>query len=227
MAGRKLKQIILEILETEDLDQGIKKILFYPYGRSIGPLISLFCSKEPLIKWKAVTVIGVVAGKIADADIEYARVIMRRLMWTLNDESGGIGWGVPEAMGEIMALSDVLAREYHKILISYISPGANFLEVPALQKGVLWGLTRLASERPEYLDGAVEFLPKFFDSEDPSLRGLSAFATLKIDPKSSDRIPESLYQDASEIDFYQDGEINLYLLKDFLKLAVSSPVNVQ
>ena len=44
-----------------------------------------------------------VVSRLADSDMEAARVIMRRLMWNLNDESGGIGWGSPEAMGEILA----------------------------------------------------------------------------------------------------------------------------
>jgi len=40
---------------------------------------------------------------------------MRRLMWNLNDESGGIGWGNPEAMGEILACHEALANEYAPI----------------------------------------------------------------------------------------------------------------
>ena len=31
-------------------------------------------------------------------------------MWTLNDESGGIGWGSPEVMGEILAAHKGLAE---------------------------------------------------------------------------------------------------------------------
>ena len=60
---------------------------------------------------------GEVVSKIAENDLEFARIIMRRPMLNLNDESGGIGWGAPEAMGEIMARSEKLAEEYHKILI--------------------------------------------------------------------------------------------------------------
>lgn len=220
MSGRKLKRTIHEILEEETLDEGVKKILFFPYGLTIGPLISFFCSKNALIKWKAVSMIGVVVAKIAENDPEYARVIMRRLMWSLNDESGGIGWGVPEAMGEIMALSDFLARDYHKILVSYISPGANFLEVPALQKGVLWGIARLAFERAHYLSSVLEFLPKFFDSDDLSLRAFSALAMLKIDPLAREEIPLSIKKDLSQIEYYQDGKLSLYSVKDLLELAI-------
>jgi hypothetical protein len=169
------------------------------------------------VKWKAVSVLGSVTAKIAETDPDYARVIMRRLMWSLNDESGGIGWGVPEAMGEIMALSDLLAGEYQKILVSYISPGANFIEVPALQKGALWGIGRLASTRPHYLNYAIPALPKFFDSEDPAIRGLSAFALLAIDPSMRATIPLNLINDPSPIEYYLDGVITTCPIKSLLE----------
>lgn len=217
MSGRKLKQTIREILETETLHEGVKRVLFFPYSATVGPLISFFCSKDPLVKWKAVSVLGSVTAKIAETDPDYARVIMRRLMWSLNDESGGIGWGVPEAMGEIMALSDLLAGEYQKILVSYISPGANFIEVPALQKGALWGIGRLASTRPHYLNYAIPALPKFFDSEDPAIRGLSAFALLAIDPSMRATIPLNLINDPSPIEYYLDGVITTCPIKSLLE----------
>ena len=75
---------------------------------------------------------------------------MRRLMWNLNDESGGIGWRArPEAMGEIVARSERLADEYGHILISYLDPDGNYLEHPLLQRGLLWGIGRFAHARPE------------------------------------------------------------------------------
>jgi hypothetical protein len=217
VSGRKLKQTIREILETETLHEGVKRVLFFPYSATVGPLISFFCSKDPLVKWKAVSVLGSVTAKIAETDPDYARVIMRRLMWSLNDESGGIGWGVPEAMGEIMALSDLLAGEYQKILVSYISPGANFIEVPALQKGALWGIGRLASTRPHYLNYAIPALPKFFDSEDPAIRGLSAFALLAIDASMRATIPLNLINDPSPIEYYLDGVITTCPIKSLLE----------
>ena len=90
---------------------------------------------DELVKWRAVTAIGSIVTLLAKKDIEAARVIMRRLMWSLNDESGGIGWGAPEAMSEIMAQSNKIAEEYNSILISYLNEQGNFLEYEPLQKG--------------------------------------------------------------------------------------------
>jgi len=67
--------------------------------------------------------------------MESARVIMRRLMWSLNDESGGIGWGAPEAMGEIMARHEQLTKEYSAILGSYIREDGKFSRTPRASAG--------------------------------------------------------------------------------------------
>ena len=74
---------------------------------------------------------------------------MRRLMLSVTEESGGIGWNTPEAMGEIMARSENLAHEYHKMLISYTEGGGNELDFEGLQKSVIAGLKRLGKVRPE------------------------------------------------------------------------------
>ena len=81
-------------------------------------LFSFLCHHDQKIKWRAVTAMGMVISNLAEKEMESARVIMRRLMWSLNDESGGIGWGAPEAMAEIIACHQGLAEEYTHILIS-------------------------------------------------------------------------------------------------------------
>jgi hypothetical protein len=141
----------------------------------INPLFSCLCSTEPQIKWRAVTALGAVVANLAQDDMESARVVMRRLIWNLNDESGGIGWGVPETMGEVMARHEGLAREYVNILVSYIREDGNFLEYEPLQQGVLWGLGRLAQTSPELLQDAGAHLHPFLSSEDATLRGLAAW----------------------------------------------------
>lgn len=118
---------------------------------------------------------GRVVATEARINIESARVIMRRLMWMLNDESGGIGWGAVEAMGAILARHDRLAAEYGDILISYVQPACNFLEHPVLQRGLLWALGHLAAARPETVRCVAPDLVCFLQSEDPYHRGYAAW----------------------------------------------------
>jgi hypothetical protein len=108
--------------------------------------------------------------------MEAARVMIRRLMWNLNDESGGIGWGSPEAMGEILARHHGLAREYAHILISYIREDGNYLENEVLQAGVLWAIGRVGEVHPDLLRDAVPHLLRHLNSPDATHRVLAARA---------------------------------------------------
>ncbi|MFO7972416.1 MAG: HEAT repeat domain-containing protein, partial [Desulfobacterales bacterium] len=98
-----------------------------------------------------------------------------------NDESGGIGWGSPEAMGEIMARHLGLAEEYAFLLLSYVNEQGNYIEHPILQRGVLWGLGRLAHSRPELVPLAAPFLLPFMRSQDPIHRGLAVWTAGALD----------------------------------------------
>ena len=159
-----------QLLRTEDIQAALAEIRQIPGRQAVNPLFSFFYSTDEMLRWRAITAMGVVVGQLADSHMESARVIMRRLMWNLNDESGGIGWGSPEAMGEITAVHPMLAMEFHRILISYVDPSGNYLEHPGLQRGAVWGMGRLAHARPDLAQPAAGLLPAFFNASDPYLR---------------------------------------------------------
>ena len=144
---RKIKKKVFNLLSQEDFAEALKEINRLPARKVINPLISFLCSIDEKIERRAAVAIGAVTAKLANHDIESARVIMRRLTWSLNDESGGIGWGAPEAMAEIMAGNKRLDNEYRKILISYSEPGKNYLDTEGLQKSVRRGLKRLVCKK--------------------------------------------------------------------------------
>jgi hypothetical protein len=149
---------VLELLEQNDFEADIQKIHKYDERKLVNALFSFLCSTDKKVKENAVNAMGEIVSKIAESDLESARIIMRRLMLNLNDESGGIGWGAPEAMGEIMARSKKLAEEYHKILISYTLGGGNELDFEELQKDVIAGLKRLSVVRPELVEEVKHLL---------------------------------------------------------------------
>ena len=154
---KKFKREVLELLEKNDFENNIQKIHKYDQKKLVNALFPFLCSTDRKIKENAIKAMGEAVSKIAKVDLESARIIMRRLMLNLNDESGGIGWGAPEAMGEIMARSENLAKEYYKILISYTSGGGNYLDFDELQKDVIAGLKRLSRVHPDLVK-EVEYL---------------------------------------------------------------------
>lgn len=149
---RKLKRKMFELLSMPDEARAMEQILLMVPGRAVNALFTYIQNTTESVKWRAVRAMGRVVSAMATEKPEKARIIMRRLMWSLNDESGGIGWGAPEAMGEIMARNKTLAREYRNILLSYVNPQGNYLEYDPLRKGADWAIARVKKVYPDFLD---------------------------------------------------------------------------
>lgn len=174
-----------------------------------------------LRKWQAVAEIGARAAKLAEKDMEHARNIVRRLMWMLNDESGGAGWGAPEAMGETLARSGALAAEYAHILTSFIKKDGNYIENKALQRGVLWGIGRLAQVEPKLVKDAGQHLAPFLKSDDASLRGLAAWIAGLIREKSVRSYLEDLADDDSEFTLFLEKNLTSLRVGDMARRALT------
>jgi hypothetical protein len=207
LGGRKLKKRVAEFLQTEDFAKGLYEISRLPPRQVVNPLFSLLCSIDEQVKWRAVTAMGKVTSNLAASDLESARVIMRRFIWQLNDESGGIGWGCPESMAEAMVQNENLAEEFWCLLISYIQPEGNYLEHPILQRGVLWGVGRLAHSRPQYARQAAAHLLAYMESTDPILRGLTVWAAGPIAGKELIPRLKKLICDQGQLTVYRGGHI--------------------
>jgi hypothetical protein len=201
---RDLKGKLRDLLRSDNFDQRLNELCKLRARQVINPLFSFLCSIDELIKWRAVTAMCAVVANLADEDMESARVIMRRLMWQLNDESGGIGWGCPETMGEIMACHEGLAKEYAHILISYTRPEGNYLEHEGLQRGLLWGIGRLSQVRPELVKDAAQHLIAYLKSPDATVRGLAAWIMGLLEVKEARLYLEQLTDDKAEIQIYID-----------------------
>jgi len=207
MGGRQLKKKVFELLSNKDFEKDILKISGFSARAVVNPLFSFFYNSDEIIKWRAVIAMGAVVSNLADHDMESARVVMRRFIWNLNDESGGIGWGSPEAMGEILARHEGLAKEYHKILLSYIMPDGNYIEHEILQRGVLWGIGRLAHARPHLVKDVAHLLCPYMESPDPALRGLAAWTAGLFDCETTNRLLKNLENDQATLTFYLDGKL--------------------
>jgi hypothetical protein len=205
---RALTVRIRNLLKSPDFEDALRNFDVEP-KTAISPLLSCLYETDELMRGRAIRAIGHTVSMMAGSHPESARNIMRRLIWSLNDESGGIGWGAPEAMGEIMAENEMLAHEYHRILISYIDEDGNPLENELLERGVLWGIGRLARSRPELVRTAVGPVLKQLISKDPVKRGLALWALLAFnpDPELVGPLAVPLLEDESNMGVYEDGRI--------------------
>jgi HEAT repeat protein len=221
LKGRDIKRKVLDLLKAEDFGEALELLCKLPARRTINPLFILFCSTDSETRWRAITAAGVVVANLAEKDMESARVIMRRMIWNLNDESGGIGWGMPEAMGEAMARHEGLASEYVSILVSYAREDGNFLELESLQSGVLWGLGRLAQDRPDLLQDLVPHLRQHLSSKNPSLRGLAVWVIGLLGAEQTYNSLAPLMEDEEELSLYVNGMQRICRVSDLAREAMA------
>jgi len=223
---RDLKTKVLSLLKTSDIDQALSELSHFSPRRVINPLFSLFCSQDEGIRWKAITAMGFIVSTIASKDMESARIVMRRLMWSLNDESGGIGWGAPEAMGEIMACHEGLANEFVHILVSYIREDGNFIEYELLQRGVLWGIGRLAQVMPDILRqrNIEHMLLLHLTSSDPIIRALAVWTIGLIGIEESRPRVQTLLTDNTKVQIYFNRNL---VIRTIAKIAEEALAQVE
>lgn len=211
------------MLRRKELVDALTPIVHMRPRQVINPLFGLLYHGDALVRWRAVSAMGAVTAQLAGDHMESARVIMRRLMWNLNDESGGIGWGAPEAMGEIMARSKPLAREYNHILCAYLNPEGNFLEHQGLQSGVLWGVGRLAQVHPELAADTIPFLLPFLAASTAFLRGLAAWAAGWLRQPDFNQPLYALCNDPASIELYlPEGRLVTRTIAQLATEALSS-----
>ena len=144
----------------------------------VGPLFS-FLLKEPLLMYRAAVALGQTVALLAQSQPEAGRNVVRRFMWHMNEESGNIGWGIPEAFGETLAASPLLAREFHRVLISYIidlGRDDNFCDHAPLRRSCFWAIGRLLQARPDLGEAARRWLRQGLEDEDILCRGMAAWA---------------------------------------------------
>ena len=180
--GRQTKKKVNQILSNSQGSEALSLLELIPEEQLVGPLFSHFYAMDELIKFRSIIAMGELALRLSLKQMEKARILMRRIMWNLNDESGGIGWGSPEAMGQILYKSPALAMEFKSILFSYLDHRGNFIEHELLQRGVLWGIGTYLQASPRDLDDTTEgLIVAHLHSLDPIKRGYALRALINAD----------------------------------------------
>jgi hypothetical protein len=159
--------------------------------------------RDDLIRWRAIEALGKVAGEKAKDDPHGVRDWIRRLLWSMNDESGATGWHAPEVIGEILANVPALIPEYGGLLAHY------FREEP-FERGSCWAAARAATVDPSPFEKIREELAASLKSPDPVMRTWAFVALNAMGHALSDsRAVQGLEQETTLLTTYdhETGEI--------------------
>lgn len=132
-------------------------------------LQALLFDEDPIVRWRAVEASGRVAAVLARRGLEPAREAIRRAIWLMNDESGGLLWTGPEVIGAVLGNVPALRAEFTEIL-------ASFLEEEPFRAGTRWGLWRVAAVEPRAVATSAAALAASLADPDAEVRGLAALA---------------------------------------------------
>ena len=159
-------------------------------------LVSLLYDPDELVRWRAVSALGRLAG----AHPELARPLVTRLYWSLNDESGGIGWMSAPALGEI-------GRRAPQLLSQCVRPLVRYLDEPFLLPGALWAIGRLAPAYPAETQEVVPEVALCCASTDPSVRAQAAHALGQVGDGRARSALVELGQDERPVRLYEGGQL--------------------
>ena len=212
--------MVRKALRTEPWPAGLSTLDREPPRTLIGPLFACLLDPDRLTALRAASAFGVVVSRLFDADPAAARQVLRDFMWRLNDESGNVAWGIPEAFGEILAAQETLAMEFHRVLAAYIherdcETGDTFLDLCPLRRGAYWALGRLAHARPKLVLPALPGLVAALGEDDPESRGFAAWALGPLLPLAGEHAGDAraglakIASDNSPFELYEDGVLTL------------------
>lgn len=130
-----------ELLRREDWD-GLVRLARRRAGGVLRFLTGKLYSTDEQEKMRAVRGFGAVVADREAVDHRRAEDLLRRFLWALNDESGAVPYGVPEALGEILARRREFLDGFLPVLCSMITH-EEMIQTGPIERGVLWALGRI------------------------------------------------------------------------------------
>ncbi|MEW5923033.1 MAG: DVU0298 family protein [Candidatus Zixiibacteriota bacterium] len=175
-------------------------------------LVSMLFDAEKVICYRAAELLGKAAAIEAHRNPENVKELLRRLLWSMNDESGNICWYAPEAIGEILYNVPDLCREFCPLLASFLS------EEP-FEKGTRLAIARIACIKREIFHDVVGRLVESLQSKNPQIRGASLLALVSVDPRIAADMALSLENDNDffEVYEYETGNLGKIRISDFAR----------
>jgi hypothetical protein len=162
-------------LAREDHDE-LRSLATANAARVVRYLTGRLYSADPGEKWRAVRALGVLAADPGLLKDRKLAELLRRYFWALNDESGAVPYGIPEAIGEILAQRPVLQNDFLPVFCSLIQEEEVFQTGP-VERSVIWGLGRIGVPVAFHSPETVRIVKQAAENHpDPETRRVAAWA---------------------------------------------------
>lgn len=208
-----IKKMLIGFLQSQDFN----RIAEISEGNQsvISKLISLSYDKEDLIAWRAIESFYSISKKLTPIDQSFVRNTIRRLLWSMSDESGGIGWSACEILGMIISAN---VKEYDDIIPLLWS----FREEEMFKPGVMWAIYHIAlSDKERLLSICCDDLIKYVNDNNPYVRvyALRCINTIGCQLNDSVLDLESIATD-EKVTYYEKGQLITSTVADLLNMYI-------
>ncbi|MHC4943340.1 MAG: DVU0298 family protein [Planctomycetota bacterium] len=209
--ARRTKEQIKEWLLARDVDSVLE---WASAARGAYRVLNgLTFSSDALLRWRAIEAMGRFAAQKAADSLAPVEDIITRLLWLMNDESGGTGWHSPEAIGEILRNVPVLIPKLAMHL-------PHFFKEEPFERGTYWAVMRASAVVPEaFAELAEPGLKEGLGADDPYIRAFAARALQHIGKWDGvDQAKKaSLATDETKLSIYdhESGDLKEMKVRDF------------
>lgn len=203
MSYRAIKKKVKEVLLQDDYE-GLAALL-EEHPRALSAILSLTYDKETVLTWKAIKSMGPIVWRITEKSYDDGRNIVRRLVWSITEESGGIGWSALEMLGEIVKHCPEKFDDIILIITGYY-------EEEIFRPGVLYALARIAERSPELPGDIGGLLSEALRDRDPYVRAFALLAMKAGVKNGAAELPEAVNEsrsDGAEVKLYDNGEMKV------------------
>lgn len=201
LSENRYEELVERALQNPAIIKYLFRPLYHPYGAQ---------------RWQAIEALGRVTEAMAQRDPEAVREIIRRLLWSMNDESGSASWSAPEAIGEIIYGNPDLFKDYVAIVV-------NASEEEIFHRGIAWSLGRIGRQRPDLVQEFLPLLVEFLRHPRAEVRGYAARALGQIGSPAGEALSKlkELVEDRTVVEVYEGNKIVSYQVNELAKEAIA------
>jgi hypothetical protein len=199
---------LVNLLEERNFDEILEGNL-----KKISTGLITFLYEDDFLIFRAGEALGLVCSQIEKDDEEFVKIILRRLFWHLNDESGAYCRGAPVGIGEIGRTCTFSFEGFKNMLVSLLDNEEVEL------KFVIYAIGRASQNIRDAYPDPVEKLLSFLSYGSAEIRGYTAWALGEFDADTVSEL-QKLKDDLSVVRFY-DGEFREKSIKEIVEGALN------
>ena len=203
-----MKQRVRELLQASDYKA--LRSLANEDRRAVTALNRLLFDGDELTRWRAVRGMG----EVAQEDPYLLDKVISRLFYTMNDDSGSIGWMAPQALGAILVGDPDLVEDFFSIVITS-------MDNEVFRPGAVWAVGLVAGYRPDLVAEAGGPVLDHLKDPSPEVRGTAAWALGRMGYQAARKGLTRLLNDQAGLHFYEDDHVRQKTVAQLAQAALA------